>query len=467
MRIKGKNIICGTTSIIFLLAGVLLIINSDSKNASSDTESTANPFRMEIPKAPLMETLTVQEMTEDLDYLVKTIEEVHPSLMEGWSTEQQKVIADRYKQIQTPLTKDEFYFSVNQIASLVHDAHTSVSPLNSNTEALPLSVYWTQEGLVVLNSTLDLKRGDLLVKLGELTPEELLTKLTQVVPAENEYWVKTSGILMLSNRAFLNYLDLIENGKVSVTVEREGELVRLNVPLITPKYQKLQSPYDTGYKDYSYTFNEQLSLGILRINTCLVNQDYLNTLESFFFEVSSRQIKHVALDLRNNSGGDSRVIDELIRYIEGVRKYDSYSGLVRYSIQAAEQRGESQTSGYSYSDSAQIEIENPATPSFSGDLYALTSPLTFSSGNWFAVIIQDNQLGKIVGEPTGNQPSSYGDILSFSLPHSEFQFKRPNRELDDQTTLMPDITTYTTRQDIIEGRDSQISKLEEIIREKQ
>ena len=36
----------------------------------------------------------------------------------------------------------------------------------------------------------------------------------------------------------------------------------------------------------------------------------------------------------------------------------------------------------------------------------------------FAMMIQDNGLGKIVGEPSGNLPASYGEVASFKLPES-------------------------------------------------
>ncbi|WP_081943582.1 S41 family peptidase [Caloranaerobacter azorensis] len=96
---------------------------------------------------------------------------------------------------------------------------------------------------------------------------------------------------------------------------------------------------------------------------------------------------------------------------------------------------------------------------------------TFSSGNWFAVIIKDNNIGKVIGEPTGNQPSSYGDILSFETPNSGFMFSvsykkfiRPNTENDPEDCLHPDIEVYTTIQDILNGRDPQIEKLIEIVK---
>ena len=34
------------------------------------------------------------------------------------------------------------------------------------------------------------------------------------------------------------------------------------------------------------------------------------------------------------------------------------------------------------------------------------------------MLIQDNGIGKVVGEASGNLPSSYGDIVEFILPES-------------------------------------------------
>jgi C-terminal processing protease CtpA/Prc len=106
---------------------------------------------------------------------------------------------------------------------------------------------------------------------------------------------------------------------------------------------------------------------------------------------------------------------------------------------------------------------------FSGKLYILTSPQTFSSGNWFAVVIKDNQLGTVVGEPTGNQPSSYGDCLSFQMPNSGYGFScsfkkwiRPNTSRNDEDALYPDIPVYTTIDDVIHQRDPQLDKIKKL-----
>ena len=49
----------------------------------------------------------------------------------------------------------------------------------------------------------------------------------------------------------------------------------------------------------------------------------------------------------------------------------------------------------------------------------LTSQYTFSSAMHFATVIQDNGIGKVIGEIPGNMPTAYGDKLGFQLPESK------------------------------------------------
>ncbi|MNO11947.1 Peptidase family S41 [compost metagenome] len=338
-----------------------------------------------------------------------------------------------------------------------------------------MSVYWTEEGPVILNSTLNLQRGDLLISLGGLNSQELLGELKKVISAENEEWVKMRGSGVMITDSFLKHLNLVnEDNTVEISVKRNGEVMSFNLPFNKKNVQEsLNTPFDTGNCNYSYTINEDLSLGILQINACIFDEEYKNTLQNFFAEVNQLKIDHVAVDLRNNTGGDSRVIDEFLRYVN-VDKFTTFSGLVRFSLQAKELRNGDLSSGSKRFPSAEMKNTDQVSPAFSGKLYALTSAKTFSSGNMFAVMLQDNKIGTIIGESTGNQPSAYGDILDFSLPHSQFQFTlsykqffRPNEQLNDQLTLEPDIPVYTTRQDIIDGRDAQLSKLEEMIKTEQ
>lgn len=472
-----KTMIAATILIILVVACVLFNQFYAAQNNDSPPLPDNEPPNTAMSSDPIDDSetsLSVQEMRADLDYLVTTLEQVHPSLINGWNKEQRKTIDTVYNQLNAPLTKDQFYYYAIEIITLLQDAHSFISPYSNSTKSLSMSVYWTEEGPVVLNSTLNLQRGDLLISLGGLKSQELVSELKKVISAENEEWVKMRGSGVMITDSFLKHLNLVKEDTVEISVKRNGKILSLNLPFNKKNVQEsMNTPFDTGNGNYSYTINEDLSLGILQINACIFDEEYKNTLQNFFAEVNQLKINHVAVDLRNNTGGDSRVIDEFLRYVN-VDKFTTFSGLVRFSPQAKELRNGDLSSGFERFPSTEMKNTDQVSSAFSGKLYALTSAKTFSSGNMFAVMLQDNKIGTIIGEPTGNQPSAYGDILGFSLPHSQFQFSlsykqflRPNEQLNDQLTLEPDIPVYTTRQDIIDGRDAQLSKLEEMIKTEQ
>jgi C-terminal processing protease CtpA/Prc len=59
---------------------------------------------------------------------------------------------------------------------------------------------------------------------------------------------------------------------------------------------------------------------------------------------------------------------------------------------------------------------------FDGEVFVLTSTKTFSSGMWFAIILQDNNLAKVIGEPSGGAPTGFGDTVKSTLPNSKLIF---------------------------------------------
>jgi C-terminal processing protease CtpA/Prc len=75
----------------------------------------------------------------------------------------------------------------------------------------------------------------------------------------------------------------------------------------------------------------------------------------------------------------------------------------------------------------------------------LTDNETYSSATMLAVWVADGGFGNIVGEPSSNSPSCFGDMLTFTLHDAGIQFSisytrflRPDASAD-QDTLHPDI----------------------------
>ncbi|MBO8140373.1 MAG: hypothetical protein H0Z22_07910 [Thermosipho sp. (in: Bacteria)] len=271
----------------------------------------------------------------------------------------------------------------------------------------------------------------------------------------------------ITKEPFLNYLKLIDNEHVDIVVQRNNKKITVKLPLIN----QTESVKQSNKLWVSYTIDTKNSLGVFRLDKCIYNDVYKKTLENFFKEVAKNNIRNIAIELRKNTGGNSQIINEFMRYVD-IDEYLFYTEDIRFSKQASEQRRYIRKSRYkSYSNRTIVnkKVSNKDLI-YNGKLYVLTSSYTFSSANWFAVVIRDNNLGIIIGEPTGNQPSSYGDILRFQLPVSGFKFYvshkkwvRPNTDNDPENSLYPDVEIYTTIEDILNEKDPQMEKLIKII----
>lgn len=256
------------------------------------------------------------------------------------------------------------------------------------------------------------------------TMDELYETYLETASYENEYYAKQNFCEQLASTVYLNLWGInTDGGQLLIDYEGAEDSDAQILPW---------KPSDDGYGLFYYEIDKENKTGILTINECIVNEDYLNTLEDFFAEVKKHEIKNIAVDLRNNHGGNSAVFDEFARYLN-IDEWESFGTDIRYGPYI-----------HTFKDNM-IKNNRHSQFIYGGNIYVLTSNRTFSSAMMFSVLTQDNGLGKIIGEPSGNMPSSYGDIIQFRLPNSQLQmittykrFHRPDETKDAETAQVPD-----------------------------
>jgi hypothetical protein len=399
--------------------------------------------------------LGVEGQRADLDWLLEKVSTVHPATTSGLPPSIEAAAASARAALDRPRTRGELWFLFNPLLMALRDAHSAFAPLPTG-EALDLPLRWLQEGLIVADDTALLRRGDRVVKVGAHSETELLDALRRIVPAETDHWIRVQGPPRLRDLAILRGLGIAEAAPVAVTVERGGQQHELAIPLGTAARAPRQAPLPW----VRWTIEREHSLGIFTLDRCVVDDEYRRVLGEFFAAVHEAGVSRIAVDVRNNAGGNSAVVDEFLRYLD-VPAYFSYGGEVRQTADSLLQRKQLGLPGYQRHPPARRENRrHERPPPFAGEVSILTSNRTFSSGNWFAVIFRDNELGEIVGEPTGNAPSSFGDVLSFTLPASQLSFTlsfkkwvRPDPERDPADCLVPDHAVALTRQHLLDGTD--------------
>jgi hypothetical protein len=239
-----------------------------------------------------------------------------------------------------------------------------------------------------------------------------------------------------------------------------------------------------------------------------------------FDEIHQKHVTSLIIDLRYNGGGNSTlgrqimyylqgVPDRLKGYVEGIKfsplMQDQYPGMFEQEKQRYEEhygkdmltlpKYVGDMSAYKDVPSPEDRIYRrtqffqkieahdsrfamfymtPPNPRFSGDVFLLIGPGTFSAASDFATEMHDNQLATLVGQSISQKPTSFGDNLYFHLPHTHIEgtvsYKmcyRPDATKDDDPTLYPDVEVWPMIDDILNGNDPVFDKVLELIESKE
>ena len=433
--------------------------------------------------------LSIEEMLVEIEYVADLIRRVHSDPFHSHSHSQEefeRLVKQLAARITTPLKRRDFFFILNQLTHFIGDAHTYLdNPFEQ--WFIPVEFYWAVDGLVVIKAGkgCGLEYGDKALIIGDKNPASIFMEMEGIISAENSFRLKGISAEKLVCGSYLEYLGLLSDNAVKFIVEDiNGKTKTVWVQLEPLPLFKYSREFCGWRVELEY------SLGYFYLDECVLNSSYRSALEGFFRTVNEYRIEKVALDLRRNGGGNPAVINEFLRYLPVRLTYhwgpsifssciEGYGFDIRFSPEAVQQRGYSQSSGYVRYNPAlrplgvyRVRVSLPPEHKllFKGSVYVMISNRTYSAANIFAVTLQDNHLGIQIGEPTGNQPSNHGDSLVFQTQYSEFnlyishmKFYRPDTSKDPSDACYPDIYIPTTVKDIRECYDPQFEYLKKII----
>lgn len=374
-----------------------------------------------------------EDALSDYDFMMKYLKKLHPLTIDGLPANLEKRALEVREWIEGQEQIEGYILArqLESILSLLGDGHTLVEE-NYDEYHIMKHVYEHN------------KAGDTLVGIGGVRFEDFLAQN----PTIDSYETVSYGIRMIKNRVVnlegLKYLGVDTSGEIMYNyLSEEGkeitEVVRAEDFLVMEEYlayeeavtgDDLHSEQDRGF--VFIDIDEEHSLAILTLNNCSYNKTYKDTVKMLFDEVHEKDIQNVCVDLRYNSGGSSMVANEFIKYLD----VDTYRDW-----------GEELRLGSFLIKSAGHTVKNhKKSPAFSGNVYVLTGVRSYSSAMDFAMLIKDNGLGKIIGQPCGNLPASYGQVVHFGLPKTGFYMQISMKKwyrvdmTKNEEPLYPDIT---------------------------
>lgn len=348
----------------------------------------------------------------------------------------EKAVSDLDARIPS-LSENQIAMEFAKIVTMVGDGHTRVVPLFEPTQrfrTFPVSIYVFKEGVFIqaADKAYSEAVGGRIVKIGNASIEQVIAKLSEYVPAENEMGLKNAVPLYLGSPEVLQALGFIsDTEKVPFLIEKNGrqftvdlepkgsisEMIGKPVGLDwiyarpadadqPPWLKRSQNGYWGESGGYRFDYVKESKLLYIQLNQVLDMPE--RPLAQFFQEIvnfaRSNEVEKLVLDVRYNGGGNNGLVPLIVRPIIQLEKLDQ-----------------------------------------KGKFFVLIGRQTFSAAQNLVNALEKFTNATFVGEPTGSHVNMYGDARRFTLPNSKMTVRastlwhQDNIELDKRIWTPPHI----------------------------
>jgi hypothetical protein len=379
--------------------------------------------------------LSKEQMILDIDTLFSTIEKVHPNIYSVYSKQQLETDIEKTK-LQLAANGDIFYF-YKQIAPLVAklgDGHTGIyfpfHYLAEKTDILlfPFSIkidYSDRQILVQSDYTITqntIPNNAKITSINNRKASDIVQQMINYISGEKNFfkfeflqYIFTPLLYTLYGDSIFD-IDYIYNGnKHSVKVKGIS---------YQDRYEDSQENI-ISFEPYIFNTFPDKNIGIIEINQFDDINGFKIFLDSTFQLLKDENIENLIIDIRKNSGGDSRLGDELFQYISSVpfsqfgKSVHKYSDILKEFYKVYENQEISEPNGIiEYDYSSELEELKENNLRYKGDIYLLISHFTFSSAASFSWAFKHFNMGTVIGKETGGLAICYGDVITPTLPNS-------------------------------------------------
>lgn len=447
---------------VSLLAGVAPSRADQSHTAPPDAAAPAE--RTQAPIAPPtgppeLADLPVDSWRQEIDALLEVLTTKHVDPFVNQSREELLARAEVLKASLDELSVPQRLAGMAALAASLGDQHTSVAldRLVRKAQLLPLAFIWLDDGLYVAAAEEALAPlvGRKVVAFAGRSPEEALPIVTRLVAVENEGVRRLKFCQLASSYDVLHAVGLLDpDGRLSLTIlpgapeggDGSPETVRIE-PVPPRTVAKLHARPDE--RDPRLPISRQTRTGnyfveslpeqdavYLRFDRCIEDPNLRVAVlaRNAAKDLAALERPRLIVDLRNNMGGDSRVIRPLIEELQALRQ-------------------------------SKPSMRDPHA------VVVLIGPRTQSSASMNALELKRALGATLVGEPTGQRPSHLGEVRTILLPntgltvwYSTKRFDAGGEEASQTDGLQPTIRVPMDAAAWFAGRDPVLEKALELPR---
>jgi len=230
-------------------------------------------------------------------------------------------------------------------------------------------------------------------------------------------------------------------------------------------------------KEFSFRIIND-SIGLLSINRMYSFRDFKKFCNSTFKSLNKKKIPNLIIDFRGNSGGDSKIGDELIKYISDAPFIQWQKGIAKVSLATQERfryQGENGTllEKELANSTEYLVLPYPDKKRYKGEIYMLIDGGTFSSAGSTTWCINHYRLATTIGEETGGLGVHFGYPIKRSLPNTGLTYFISHMKwyqigANDNTTngLIPDYKIDLSVIDLKNNKDTALEFTLDLIKSK-
>ena len=342
------------------------------------------------------QSIDIANWIEDIDYYKTNLEKKHIDLYNTISKVEFEQELQKLKSNLNKKTDTDVIIDLMRLTRKIGDGHTAFSLRGIETHLFPIEIYKVNGQWRVIKTTE--KHNDILGK--ELIAidgkpmtqvEDEVSKIAQYVENEQSKIIRVAQYSMISELLYGLHLTQKEFDAIFTFLDENERKTEVTLKSINSKeyYEnvefksletvipEIEKPIDLKH-DYLWFSPIKTTQAIYIKFESYPSFEEMETFgASVLNHINNNNIKQIVIDLRNNGGGDFFVGTFLAYYLNLADNIDWKSGV-----------------------------------------YVLTDKVTFSAATSNASQFRQILNAKIVGEPTGSNPSGYQDMGQFTLPNS-------------------------------------------------
>jgi len=329
-----------------------------------------------------MNTYTSKQIAEDFKYLVKNLEEIHPNPFLFTSKKHLEKALDNLALRSEDAEEITLYFGLMKIFSKMKDSHTRVKGITEilSKKKYPFRLKFLNDRyyLSSINSNMKENIGFQIISLNNHPIDNIVSKMSEVITHENEVVLQNAIEQWMYEPDFLKYLDIADES-LSLEIQTENKVLSL-VPseisedeLCNPREENIKNSETLNPKGLYWTkYFEDLKTYYLQYNECEDIKE--EEIKGIIKEIAEKDTQFVVVDLRNNLGGSSSILDPLTKFL--FDNQDKYTPVVFLSNTTYSAAVINALNILDCKNSISIETKTSGSPTKFGETTTMTLPNT-------------------------------------------------------------------------------------------